>query len=101
MCLKKRLKVRTNHRGYAYWEEIDKTVLEVTGKNIKNLSEYKLLEVAITKKIGEEGISYWENKIKELSGLSREEAVKMLIKSQKIEQKIQTIQRAINRSVPL
>lgn len=98
MRLKNLLKAKADHRGHAYWEEIDKTVLEATGKNIKNLSEYKLLEAEITKRNGEEGISYWENKIKELSGLSREDAVKMLIKSQKIEQKIQTIQKAMNRS---
>lgn len=100
MRLKNLLKAKADHRGHAYWEEIDKTVLEATGKNIKNLSEYKLLEVEITKRNGEEGISYWENKIKKLSGLSRDKAVKMLIKSQKIEQKIQTIQKAMNR-IPL
>lgn len=99
--LKKLLKAKSDHRGYVYWEKIDETVVEITGKNIKDLTEYKLLEVEITKKNGEEGISYWENKIKELSSLSKEEAIKMLLKSQKIEQKIQTIQRAINRSVPL
>lgn len=99
--LKNLLKAKADHRGHAYWEEIDKIVLEATGKNIKNLSEYKLPEVEITKRNGEEGISYWENKIKELSGLSRGEAVKMLIESQKIEQKIQTIQKAMNRSIPL
>lgn len=101
MRLKNLLRTKAHHRGDAYWEEIDKTVLEVTGKNIKNLIEYKLLEVEITKKNGEEAITYWESKIKELSGLSREEAVKRLIKSQKIEQKIRTIQKAMNRSIPL
>lgn len=101
MRLKTLFKAKAGHRGHAYWEEIDKTVVEITGKNIKNLSEYKLLEVQIIKSNGEEGISYWENKIKELSRLSRREAVKMLIKSQKIEQKIQTIQKAMNRSIPL
>lgn len=101
MRLKNLLRTKADHRGDAYWEEIDKTVLEVTGKNIKNLIKYKLLEVEITKKNGEKAITYWESKIKELSGLSREEAVKRLIKSQKIEQKIQTIQKAMNRSVSL
>lgn len=100
MRLKKLLKAKADHRGRAYWAEIDKTVAEATGKNIENLTEYKVLEVEVTKKNGEEGISYWQNRIKELSNLSKEEAVKMLIKSQKIEQKIQTIQRAINRSIP-
>ena len=50
-----------------------------------------------TKKLGQEGINYWQSKIEEFSKLSREEAIRVLIKSQKIEQKIYTIERAISR----
>jgi len=84
-------------RGSIYWKEVDKVVCEITGASKDKLTEYKLYEVNKTKEIGREGITYWENKIKEFSFLSKEEAIKMLIKSQKIEQKIQTIERAISK----
>ena len=48
-----------------------------------------------------EGIKYWKNKIKEFSKLSKAEAIKLLIKSEKIEAKIKTIEKAINIKITL
>jgi len=84
-----------------YWEAIDKTVCKTVGKSIDDLKKYKQLEIAKTKEIGKEGITYWKNKIKEFSKLSKEEAVSLLIKSEKIEAKIKMIEKAINIKIPL
>lgn len=56
----------------------------------------RILEISKTQKIGKEGINYWKNKITEFGNLSQKEAVKLLIKSQKIEAKIKTIEKVIN-----
>lgn len=82
-----------------YWNEIDKTVCEIVGQNEEKLKEYKHLEILKTKQIGKEGIDFWQNKIAEFNKLSREDAIKLLIKSEKIEAKIKTIQKAINIKV--
>lgn len=46
-----------------------------------------------------EGIAYWKNKITEFGKLSKKEAVRLLIKAEKIEAKIRTIERAINTRI--
>ena len=61
----------------------------------------KLLEIDKTKRIGNEGITFWQNKIAEFNQLSREDAIKLLIKSEKIEAKIKTIEKAINIKVKI
>lgn len=88
---------QTEHGKFqTYWSEIDKTVCEIVGQNEAKLKEYKLLEIEKTKQIGNEGIAFWQNKIAEFNQLSREDAIKLLIKSEKIEAKIKTIEKAIN-----
>lgn len=82
-----------------YWNEIDKTVCKIVGQREEKLKEYKRLEIEKTKLIGNEGIVFWKNKIAEFNKLSREDAVKLLIKSEKIEAKIKTIEKAINIKV--
>ncbi len=84
-----------------YWNEIDKTLCEIVEQNKKKLKEYKLLEIEKTKQIGNEGIAFWQNKIAEFKNLSKEEAIKLLIKSEKIEAKIKTIERAISITVKI
>lgn len=85
------------HRGSNYWKELDRIVCELCNITKEKLTEYKIYEVNKTKEIGQEGITFWEDKIKELSSLSKEDAIRLLIKSLKIEQKMQTIQRAVNK----
>lgn len=82
-----------------YWNEIDKTLCEIVERSEEKLKEYKLLEIEKTKQIGNEGIAFWQNKIAEFKNLSQAEAIKLLIKSEKIEAKIKTIERAINITV--
>lgn len=101
MRLSKIYTTSDQHRGIAYWKELDSIVCKITGTTSTKLTEYKTYEINKTKEIGQEGIRYWEDKIKEFHLLSKEEAVTLLIKSQKIEQKIQTIERSINKHYAL
>jgi type II restriction enzyme len=78
-----------------YWNAIDEIVCSVCGKQINDLEPYKQLEIDKTKEIGNEGITYWRNKINEFNKLSKADAVRLLIKSEKIEAKIKTIEKAI------
>ena len=78
-----------------YWNAIDKKICEIVGQNLDILAKYKQIEVGKTKEIGNEGIAYWKNKIAEFQHLSKEEAIRLLIKSEKIEAKIKTIEKAI------
>lgn len=84
-----------------YWDEIDESVCKIVGQSAEKLKEYKLLEIEKTKQIGDEGIAFWKNKIAEFSKLTREEAIKLLIKSEKIEAKIKTIEKAISVKVKI
>ncbi len=84
-----------------YWNEIDTTVCRIVGQNEEKLKEYKLLEIEKTKQIGDEGIKFWKDKIVEFGKLSKEEAIRLLIKSEKIEAKIKTIERAIKTKIEL
>lgn len=88
-------KVSEQKRGFVYWESVDTLVSKITGKSVHLLNDYKKNEIFKTKELGEEGIRYWEGKINSIKTLSREEAIKLLIKSEKIEQKIFTIKKAI------
>ncbi len=90
-----------HEKFHVYWGEIDKTVCQVIGQDEGKLKEYKLLEIEKTKQIGNEGISYWKNKIAEFNQLSKEEAINLLVKSEKIEAKIKTIERAIKTKIKL
>lgn len=84
--------------GLPYWNAIDTIISRLCGLNLQALKEYKQAEIHTTRELGKEGINYWQSKINEFSTLSREEAIRVLIKSQKIEQKIQTIEKVISKN---
>ena len=84
-----------------YWRAIDEATISIVGKKMEDLKKYKLLEIEKTKQIGNEGIIYWKQKIDSFSKLSKEEAIRLLIKSEKIEAKIKTIEKAINIKIAL
>lgn len=95
--ISKNYKPEEQTRGVTYWQAVDALVCEITKQPIEILKQYKQQEIEKTKDVGQEGINYWTAKIKEFSSLTREQAVKLLIKAQKIEQKIKTIKEAIER----
>jgi type II restriction enzyme len=78
-----------------YWEKIDTVILKIFDQTPTSLEKIKRLDVETTRKLGKEGIAYWENKITELMGLSKQEAIRRLIKSEKIEAKIDQIRKMI------
>jgi hypothetical protein len=79
-----------------YWAAIDEVVVKAVGKTLDDLIGYKLFEISVMQKVGTEGIDFWNERINQFNELSREQAIKLLIKSEKIESKIRTIQKAIN-----
>jgi type II restriction enzyme len=83
--------------GIVYWSAIDSTLSELCGTKIEDLEHYKQSEIDQTHELGREGITYWQSRIEEFNKLTRKEAIRALIRSQKIEQKIQTIEKAISR----
>ncbi|MCU0238075.1 MAG: HindIII family type II restriction endonuclease [Pyrinomonadaceae bacterium] len=78
-----------------YWSAIDIKTCELVGQNLEVLAKYKKIEIEKTKEIGKEGITFWQNKIAEFQKLTKDEAIRLLIKSEKIEAKIKTIEKAI------
>jgi hypothetical protein len=81
-----------------YWQEVDTTVCRVVGVRDEIIHQYKQLEIENTKIFGQEGIEYWHSVIVQYKSLSKEDAVAKLIKAEKIEEKIKTIEKAISRN---
>jgi HindIII-like restriction endonuclease len=84
-----------------YWQALDRAILQVTRQSASSLKNYKLLEVAKTREIGQEGIEYWESVKKRYHLLTREEAIANLVKAEKIDAKIVVIRRMIDREPPI
>jgi len=78
-----------------YWNWIDKTLLNHFKKSGNDFDQIKQLDVEITRRLGNEGIQYWEKKIDEYRHLSKEEAIRRLLKAEKIEAKIEQIKKTI------
>lgn len=68
-------------------------------KSREELNRIKSLELSKTKEIGNEGIKFWENRVKEFKKLSKKEAIKLLVKAEKIEAKIQVIKKTISKEL--
>ena len=81
------------------WDTIDDTVCQIIEMDIEALSKFKLQAIEETRKIGEEGINYWQSRIEAYQQLSQEEAVARLVKAEKIKAKINTIKRAMQISL--
>ena len=78
-----------------YWEWMNSTLLDCFGKTDKDFDAIRQLDIETTRRLGNEGIQYWEKKIDEYRLLSKEEAIRRLIKAEKIEAKIEQIKKAI------
>ena len=96
--IKKNYKKEDQKRGSTYWHAIDIIIAKITGQSVEKVRQYKQKEIEVTKSVGQEGISYWESRIREFNKLTREQAVRLLIKAQKVEQKIETIKKAIEKT---
>lgn len=85
--------------GIGYWKLVDDICLNLTGQPIKSLSDYKQLELDHVKMMGNWSIAYWQDIIAQYQQLSQQEAVRRLILSEKIEQKIITIRQTVERLI--
>lgn len=90
------LSLKQSDSATEYWAAIDTTVAGLCEKDLTDLEATKEIEIEKLKELGYEGISYWESKIEEYNKLSKKEAVRKLIKAEKIEAKIRTIKKAIS-----
>jgi hypothetical protein len=95
------LKREQQYEPHVYWQAIDATVCRVVHRPIESLKEHKLVEIAETKRLGAEGIAYWRKRILQYRALSRQDAIKKLIKAEKIEAKIDMINKSINQEFAL
>lgn len=78
-----------------YWNLIETMLLKLFKKHPDDLEKVKRQDVATTHQLGKEGIEYWENKINEYKKLTKEEAIRRLLKAEKIEAKIEQIKKTI------
>jgi len=78
-----------------YWSWIDRTLLDIFKKTENDFEQIRQLDIEITRRLGNEGIRYWEKKIDEYRHLSKEEAIRRLLKAEKFEAKIEQIKKAI------
>jgi type II restriction enzyme len=95
-----------NHREFGdmksagtYWRWIDRTLLDIFKKAEDDFDRIRQLDIETTRRLGHEGIEYWEKKIDEYRHLSKEEAIRRLLKAEKIETKLEQIKKVIAREV--
>ena len=83
--------------GKPYWNAVDALVTDLCGVSPSVLRSYKEDEISLTMTLASEGMAYWQSKVATFQTLTREEAIQLLIQSQKIDQKILTLQKVITR----
>lgn len=81
-----------------YWESIDDTVIVLTNQSYERLRAYKQHASDHVGRLGSEGIDYWRSVIDGYHALSKKEAVAKLIAAEKIDQKIETINKTVLRA---
>ncbi len=87
--------LKTGDEAKTYWKEIDEAVTGLCGKSEKDLEAVKAIEISKLRELGQEGITFWRSKMTEYRSLTKEQAIGQLIKAEKIESKIKTIEKAI------
>lgn len=78
-----------------YWQKINAIILHITGKAETDLQAAFWEDRRRAIFVGEESMDYWHSIVAHHQSLSREEAIQRLIKAEKIEQKIASIQKTI------
>jgi len=94
--LKKDISSENLSSSIFYWSAIDNIICNLLSKTKEELNVVKSLELLKTREIGNEGIKFWLNKVNEYKKLSKVEAIRLLIKSERIENKILVIRKVIN-----
>lgn len=78
-----------------YWKALDTIVSSLTNTKLSDLIEYKNIEFDRAKRIAKDEIDFWNSVKRSFNDLSKEEAIKHLIKAKKIDEKISTITKSI------
>ncbi len=80
-----------------YWEAVDDEIVAITATSYDELRSYKQMEINEIHAVGLQEISYWESVKKGHHELSREDAIRRLIRAEKIDQKIEVIRKSMDR----
>ena len=76
-----------------YWRAIDAAVCKVIGTPVEDLERFKQVEIKAMQKAAHEEIGFIKKKIQAIKKLSHQEAIKMLVKSEKLDSKIKQIKK--------
>ncbi len=88
--------LQDTNKADLYWNAINSKTAELTSSSISDLKKAIDIDFARLKVIAKKQIQYLESEKKRISELSHEEAVKELIKMQKINSRINTIKKSAN-----
>ena len=78
-----------------YWQRLEASLLVLTGQTSAALERYKQRDLQVALQIGQEAIQYWQAVVEGYQQLTLEEATARLRKAEKIDQKIQAIQKTL------
>lgn len=81
-----------------YWTLIDDSLLNITSMDVHILVEAKRVFANHLIVLGAEGVDYWNAVIERYQQFTKEEAIKRLVATEKIPQKIATINQMLNRA---
>jgi type II restriction enzyme len=79
----------------AYWQRLKATLLALTRQTSAVLERYKQRDLQVALQIGQEAIQYWQGVIHGYQQLTREEAIARLRNAEKVDQKIQAIEKTL------
>lgn len=80
-----------------YWSALEQHLLTLAAQPAEALKIYKQADLGTAKSIGQDGIEYWRATIQAYQHLSGQEAIDRLIRAEKIEQRILTLQRTVEQ----
>ncbi|PIS07575.1 HindIII family type II restriction endonuclease [Candidatus Berkelbacteria bacterium CG10_big_fil_rev_8_21_14_0_10_43_13] len=71
-----------------YWKAIDSSICKILSISNKELCRFKKVEQVALTRMAKEEIAYIENKISEISSLTKEKAIELLIKAEKLDNRL-------------
>jgi YesN/AraC family two-component response regulator len=78
-----------------YWQRLEANLLALTGQASAVLERYNQHDLQVALQIGREAIQYWQAVIEGYQRLTLEEATARLRKAEKVDQKIQAIEKTL------
>lgn len=81
----------------AYWQQLEAVLIGLTGQATTVLEAYKRNDLQAAAQIGRDGIQHWQHVIQDYQQLTHEEAIRRLRKAEKVDQKIQAIEKTLQQ----